>query len=128
MNEIAAELNNSASDLSSTVSLTNDQVVNVAAGTEEASVNTQTVSSAAEELSVTIGEINQQIANSAQKAANAYREAESTNSLFKELSVASDEIGKVVCLINDVAEQTNLLALNATIEAARAGELAKGLQ
>ena len=70
----------------------------MAAASEQASANVQTVASAAEELSSSISEIGRRVSQSSQIASNAVRQA----------------------------DQTNLLALNATIEAARAGDAGKG--
>jgi len=102
------------------------QSTEVAAATEEASTNVQTVASAAEELSSSIAEIGRQIAGSAQAVRQAVGEADAANGTVASLGEAADRIGDVVKLIQDIAEQTNLLALNATIEAARAGEAGKG--
>jgi methyl-accepting chemotaxis protein len=98
----------------------------VAAASEEASSNVETVASAAEELFASVSEIDRQVGQSNQIAANAVTQARETNDKIEGLSSAASRIGEVVKLITDIAEQTNLLALNATIEAARAGEAGKG--
>lgn len=98
----------------------------VAAASEEASANVETVASAAEELFASVNEIDRQVGQSNQIAANAVTQARQTNDKIEGLSVSANRIGEVVRLITDIAEQTNLLALNATIEAARAGEAGKG--
>jgi methyl-accepting chemotaxis protein len=98
----------------------------VAAASDEASVNVQTVATAAEELSASSAEISRRVAEAAQIAAQAVDEAGQTNTRVERLTDAAQRIGDVVKLINDIASQTNLLALNATIEAARAGEAGKG--
>ena len=98
----------------------------VAAASEEASTNVQSVASATEELSSSVNEISRQVQESARIASEAVDQARTTNDRVSELSKAAARIGDVVELINTIAGQTNLLALNATIEAARAGEAGRG--
>ena len=98
----------------------------VAAASEEASTNVQSVASATEELSSSVNEISRQVQESARMASEAVGQARTTNERVSELSKAAARIGDVVELINTIAGQTNLLALNATIEAARAGEAGRG--
>ena len=98
----------------------------VAAASEEASTNVQSVASATEELSSSVNEISRQVQESARMAKDAVGQARSTTDRVSELSKAATRIGDVVELINTIAGQTNLLALNATIEAARAGEAGRG--
>ena len=98
----------------------------VAAASEQATANVQTVATAAEELSSSVGEISRQVAESTRITGEAVEQANQTNRTVQGLSEAAQKIGDVVQLINDIASQTNLLALNATIEAARAGEAGKG--
>jgi methyl-accepting chemotaxis protein len=98
----------------------------VAAASEEASTNVQSVASATEELSSSVNEISRQVQESARMATDAVGQARVTNDRVSELSKAASRIGDVVELINTIAGQTNLLALNATIEAARAGEAGRG--
>ena len=98
----------------------------VAAAAEQVSRNVQTVSAGAEEMSASIREIAQNANEAAKVAHHATDVAEATNETVSKLGVSSAEIGSVVKVITKIAEQTNLLALNATIEAARAGEAGKG--
>jgi methyl-accepting chemotaxis protein len=98
----------------------------VAAASEEASTNVQSVASATEELTSSVNEISRQVQESARMANEAVGQARKTNGRIDELSKAAARIGDVVELINTIAGQTNLLALNATIEAARAGEAGRG--
>jgi methyl-accepting chemotaxis protein len=98
----------------------------VAAASEEASTNAQSVASATEEMASSVNEISRQVQESARIANEAVDQARKTNDCVGELSMAAGRIGDVVELINTIARQTNLLALNATIEAARAGEAGRG--
>jgi methyl-accepting chemotaxis protein len=119
-------LRSTSESLSATAEETGRQATAVAAASEEASTNVQTVASAAEELSASIAEIGTQATGSSQISRQAVEEAEKTTVLVQGLEAAAQKIGDVVKLISDIAGQTNLLALNATIEAARAGEAGKG--
>jgi len=98
----------------------------VAAGSEEAAVNVETVAAATEELTASIAEISRRAADSADSARNAALRSEDTNKAMLAMSDAAHRVGEVLDLIKGIAGQTNLLALNATIEAARAGEAGKG--
>jgi len=122
----ATGLQGTAESMSETAGRTSEQSTNVAAASEEASANVQTIVAATEELSASIGEIGRQVAQSASIARQAVREVQQTNGTVEGLSASAQRIGEVVQLIQGVASQTNLLALNATIEAARAGEAGKG--
>jgi methyl-accepting chemotaxis protein len=122
----ATEMQATAQQMSATAEETSRQSANVAASSDEATTNVQTVAATTEELSASISEIGRQVMQSAKIAANAVVEAETTNETVQGLAEAARKIGDVVKLINDIAGQTNLLALNATIEAARAGEAGKG--
>ncbi|MFO1190458.1 MAG: methyl-accepting chemotaxis protein [Alphaproteobacteria bacterium] len=122
----STEMKASAESLAATAEETTRQSTAVAAATEEASVNVQTVAAAAEQLSSSISEIGRQVSTSTEIAGKAVADAEATNAKVNALAESSSRIGEVVKLINDIAGQTNLLALNATIEAARAGDAGKG--
>ena len=120
------QLEHSAGSLSATANRSQQLSTVVAAASEEASTNVQSVASATEELSSSINEISRQVQESARMASEAVEQARRTNDRVGELSKAAARIGDVVELINTIAGQTNLLALNATIEAARAGEAGRG--
>jgi methyl-accepting chemotaxis protein len=122
----STELEASASTLTSTAGRAQELTIMVAAASEEASANVQSVASATEELSSSVNEISRQVQESARIANEAVDQARKTNDRVGELSKAASRIGDVVELINTIAGQTNLLALNATIEAARAGEAGRG--
>jgi methyl-accepting chemotaxis protein len=122
----STELEASASTLTSTAARSQELTTAVAAASEEASTNVQSVASATEELTSSVNEISRQVQESARMANEAVVQARQTNDRVGELSKAASRIGDVVELINTIAGQTNLLALNATIEAARAGEAGRG--
>lgn len=122
----STELEASASTLTATATRAQQQTTIVAAASEEASANVQSVASATEELSSSVNEISRQVQESARMASEAVDQARATNDRVGELSRAAGRIGDVVELINTIAGQTNLLALNATIEAARAGDAGRG--
>jgi methyl-accepting chemotaxis protein len=122
----SARLESSAGMLTSTAERSQELTAKVAAASEEASANVQSVASATEELTSSVNEISRQVHESARMANEAVDQARKTNDRVGELSKAAARIGDVVELINTIAGQTNLLALNATIEAARAGEAGRG--
>ncbi len=121
-----AEMDATARAMTDTAQQTMQRSTTVAAASEEASVNVQTVATASDELSSSISEITRQVSESARITDEAVNQTEKTNQSVLGLNDAAQKIGDVVDLINDIASQTNLLALNATIEAARAGEAGKG--
>jgi methyl-accepting chemotaxis protein len=122
----STELEASASTLTATAVRSQELTTMVAAASEKASTNVQSVASATEELTSSVNEISRQVQESARMANEAVDQARKTNDRVGELSKAAARIGDVVELINTIAGQTNLLALNATIEAARAGEAGRG--
>jgi methyl-accepting chemotaxis protein len=122
----STELEASALSLTATAVHSQELATKVAAASEEASTNVQSVASATEELSSSVNEISRQVQESARMASEAVDQARKTNGRVGELSQVANRIGDVVELINTIAGQTNLLALNATIEAARAGSAGRG--
>jgi methyl-accepting chemotaxis protein len=122
----STELEASAGTLTTTAERSQELTTMVAAASEEATANVQSVASATEELSSSVNEISRQVQESARMASEAVGQARGTTERVSELSKAASRIGDVVELINTIAGQTNLLALNATIEAARAGEAGRG--
>ena len=122
----STQLESSANTLTGTAGRARELTTVVAAASEEASTNVQSVATATEELTSSVHEISRQVQESARMAGEAVNEARKTNERVSELSKAASRIGDVVELINTIAGQTNLLALNATIEAARAGEAGRG--
>ena len=101
-------------------------MTSIAASTDRATANIQTVVAASEEMTATINEIAGNTAKGSEITSKAVQKAEFVSEKVNELGKASGEINKVTETIADISAQTNLLALNATIEAARAGEAGKG--
>jgi len=122
----STQLETSAGTLTATAVRSQELTTMVAAASEEASTNVQSVASATEEMASSVNEISRQVQESARMANEAVDQARKTNDRVGELSKSAARIGDVVELINNIAAQTNLLALNATIEAARAGEAGRG--
>ncbi|MFX4627900.1 hypothetical protein ABTA95_20475, partial [Acinetobacter baumannii] len=84
---------------------TETQATTVAAASEQASVNVQTVAAAAEELAASIAEIGRQIGESSRKARHAADQADGTNRIVDGLSAKANQIGDVVNLISSIAGQ-----------------------
>jgi methyl-accepting chemotaxis protein len=122
----SSQLEASAGMLTGTAERSQELTTAVAAASEEASTNVQSVASATEEMAATVTEIGRQVQESASIANSAVTQATHTNERVAALALAASRIGDVVELINTIAGQTNLLALNATIEAARAGDAGRG--
>ncbi|WP_193180942.1 methyl-accepting chemotaxis protein [Nisaea sediminum] len=126
LNEMASNLNTTATEMTEAAGQTNRQSDQVASAATLASTNVNTVAAATEELSASIGEITRKVSDASNISHSAVEESQQTNAQMQALAQSADKIGQIVTLIRDIAEQTNLLALNATIEAARAGDAGKG--
>ena len=126
MSSASSELEASAGTLTSNAERAQELTTMVAAASEEASTNVQSVASATEDCPPRSTRSAVRCRNRRGWPTAAVDQARTTNDRVSQLSKAASRIGDVVELINTIAEQTNLLALNATIEAARAGEAGRG--
>lgn len=122
----SAELEATASSMTTAADQTNSMAASVAASAEESTVNARTAAGSADELTRSIGTIQSNAGEAASVAQEAVQLSGHAQAAVGELASAAGRIGEVVELIKGIADQTNLLALNATIEAARAGEAGKG--
>jgi methyl-accepting chemotaxis protein len=120
------ELNGTSQQMAAISEETSVQAGTVSIAAEQITKNVQKVSGSTDEMSASIREISKNAQDAAKVTSAAVRVADETNRTIARLGDSSAEIGKVVKVITSIAEQTNLLALNATIEAARAGEAGKG--
>ncbi|MBP2302380.1 methyl-accepting chemotaxis protein [Azospirillum picis] len=126
VSESATGFQATAAQVSGAVDRVERECTVVAAASEQASVNVQTVAAAAEEMSTAISDLSSRVAQAAQRSKSTAQGAEQVRAHIDALSAAIDQVDQIVASINAVASQTNLLALNATIEAARAGDAGKG--
>jgi methyl-accepting chemotaxis protein len=122
----AADMSGTAGNLRSGASSTRERVISIAAATEQAAANMQTVASATSRLSSSAGEVGADINRSARIAGRAVERVNEAAGNVDVLRSVAARISEVVKSINVIASQTNLLALNATIEAARAGDAGRG--
>jgi methyl-accepting chemotaxis protein len=122
----AAEMNGTAGNLRTGASSSLSRVTSVAAASEQAAANMQSVASATARLSSSASEVGADVNRSAAIAGRAVERVADAAGNVDVLRHVAARISEVVTSINAIASQTNLLALNATIEAARAGDAGRG--
>ncbi|MFW5680867.1 MAG: methyl-accepting chemotaxis protein [Pseudomonadota bacterium] len=123
---LATRLGTTASDMTTTANVSDQQSTTMASAAEEANVNTAGVADAMEHMAAMITESvgrNEQTRSLTELATSLGADCQTR---VGSMTDAVSEIGTAVSLIENIASQTNLLALNATIEAARAGEAGRG--
>lgn len=120
------QLKQKAGDLAQIADAANEEVIAVAATSEQSSRNVADVASATEQLSSAIGTIDRQLVTTQALVATMSDSAQDANVTVDRLDQSVRRIDGIVTLIRGIADQTNLLALNATIEAARAGDAGRG--
>jgi len=122
----AAEMSGTAGNLQTGASSTRERITSIAAASEHAASNMQSVASASAKLSCNASDVGADILRSANVAGRAVERVTDAAGSVDVLKDVAARISEVVKSINAIASQTNLLALNATIEAARAGEAGRG--
>ena len=122
----SGRMGDTATTLSAGAGETSVKAAGVAAVTDQATTNIQSIAAACCELTSSAQEVGNQVARSAELTERAVARATDAERTMSAMSTAGQNIAAVAGLIRDIASQTNLLALNATIEAARAGEAGKG--
>jgi methyl-accepting chemotaxis protein len=122
----AAEMSGTAGNLRSGASTTRERITSIAASSEQAASDMQSVASATARLSSNASEVGADILRSAGIAGRAVERVADAAGSVDVLKEVAARISEVVKSIDAIASQTNLLALNATIEAARAGEAGRG--
>jgi len=90
------QLKSTSEAMSGTASATNERAIAVAAASEEAAVNVQTVASAAEELSSSISEIGRQVRQSTSISNQAVTEVRRTQERIEGLAEGAQKIGEVL--------------------------------
>ena len=147
MREIISGIQGTADHLTTASSDLSSNSEKMAQGTQHASHQSNTVSSAVGEMAVVSNDIalscqkmadragstnkatlkgEETITHMASMMGEIERMVVGTMDAVKALGTNSERIGDIVVAIEDIADQTNLLALNAAIEAARAGDQGRG--
>jgi methyl-accepting chemotaxis protein len=133
INEKAATVSVTSSQLASAVSEQRNHATQIATALEEMLAGGREINMRckdAAQFAIQNGELAQGSCQSVDQVAEVVRnlseESEQNAQSIVQLGERSRQISQIVTLIEEIAGQTNLLALNAAIESARAGEHGRG--
>lgn len=119
-------INNSARNMSSAVSLTNQSTIETEQVAQETAKIVSSVAAAAQELTSSIRKISVQVTNAVRVTGEAVSKTRAADAVVVQLDDATQKVSEIMNLIGDIAGQIHLLALNASIEASRAGVSGRG--
>lgn len=126
LNEIVAQVIDSATNVASASSEFSATTVQMAQGADEQASSTEEISSSIEEMSSTIQQNTDNAIQTDKIASNAAKSIIEVSTAAQKSLEAIRQIAEKIKIINAIAEKTDILAINAAIEAARAGEHGKG--
>lgn len=123
---VAANVTQSASDISGGNVNLSHRIVEQAASLEETAASMEEITTTAQESANNASTANELALSASEKAQKGGEIVLRAVEAMKGLSESSEKISEIIGVINEIAFQTNLLALNASVEAARAGSQGRG--